>query len=142
MIILDTNVLSELMKARPDTNVSTWVAGKPAVSLFTTTITEAEILYGLALLPAGQRRTGLEQAARALFAEDLGTRIIPFDSTAASEFAALASYRRQLGRPISMADGQIAAIARSRGASLATRDTGDFENCGIDIVDPWNAAVH
>lgn len=142
MIILDTNVLSELMKAKPDTNVSTWVATKPAVSLFTTTITEAEILYGLALLPEGQRRTGLKEAARALFAEDFGSRVIPFDSAAAAAFAALASHWREIGRPISMADGQIAAVTRSRGASLATRDTGGFKDCGIDVVNPWNAPAH
>jgi len=106
--------------------------------MFTTTITEAELLYGAALLPDERRRRVLE----AVLAELLGTRfagrILPFDSAAAREFADIAASRRQAGRPIGEADGRIAAIARSRGASLATRNVADFTDCGVILIDPWH----
>lgn len=139
MIVLDTNVLSELMRPAPAAPVLRWMAAQPAVRLFTTTITEAEILYGLALLDDGKRRIGLEGAARAMFAEELAGHVLPFDSAAALEFAAIAATRRRAGRPISQADAQIAAIARVRGAGLATRNTVDFDGCGLTLVNPWTA---
>ncbi len=140
MIILDTNVLSELMGPKPSAQVATWVAKQPATELFTTSITEAEIFYGIELLTKGKRREGLLAAAEGMFAEDLAGRIFGFESDAARVFSKIAAHRRALGRPISHADGQIAAIARVRGAKLATRNVADFEDCGLDIVDPWNGS--
>lgn len=137
MIVLDTNVLSELMKPRPEPRVVGWVGGHPTGSLFTTTLTRAEILYGIALLDAGRRRDRLGEAARAIFAVDFRGRVLPFDEDASELYAEIASDRRKAGRPISAFDAQIAAIARSRGALLATRNAGDFEGCGVELEDPW-----
>jgi len=140
MIILDTNVLSELMRPKPSVRIVTWVAKQPATELFTTSITEAEIFYGIQLLTKGKRREGLLAAAEAMFAEDLAGRIFGFESDAARVFSTIAAHRRALGRPISHADAQIAAISQVRGAKLATRNVADFEDCGLDIVDPWNGS--
>jgi toxin FitB len=140
MIILDTNVLSELMRPKPSSRVAAWVAKQPATELFTTSITEAEIFYGIELLTKGKRREGLLAAAEAMFAEDLASRIFPFESDAARVFSKIAAHRQALGRPISHADAQIAAIAQARGAKLATRNVADFEDCGLDVVDPWNGS--
>ena len=137
MIILDTNVLSELMRPNPSPAVAAWVARQPTTELFTTSITEAEIFYGIELLTKGKRRERLRAAAEAMFAEDLAGRIFSFESDAARVFSRIAVHRRALGKPISHADAQIAAIAQARGAKLATRNTGDFKDCGLDIVDPW-----
>ncbi len=140
MILLDTNALSEVLKPSPAAQVLDWLAAQPASQLFTTAITQAEILYGLELLPKGKRRGALPAAVRAIFEEDLSGRILPFDHAAAVVFARIAADRRSLGRPIAQLDAQIAAIARSRSAILATRNTADFEHCGITVVDPWKAA--
>jgi predicted nucleic acid-binding protein len=137
MIVLDTNVISELMRATPSDTVSHWVAGHPVADLFTTAVTQAEILFGLAILPAGRRRADLEDAARRVFEEDFDQRILPFDEAAARQFAAVAAARRKLGRSISISDTQIAAIASAHGASVATRNVVDFEDCGLTIIDPW-----
>ena len=138
MIILDTNVLSELMKPKPFTQVVAWVAKQSAAELFTTTITEAEIFYGIELLARGKRREALLAAAEAMFAEDLAGRILGFESEAARVFSKVAAHRRALGRPISHADAQIVAITQVRRAELATRNKQDFEDCGVSVVDPWN----
>ena len=138
MTILDTNVLSELMRPKPSTRVVAWVAKQPATELFTTSITEAEIFYGIELLTKGKRREELLVAAEAMFAEDLAGRVFGFESDAARIFSKIAAERRALGRPISHADAQIAAIARTRSAKLATRNVEDFEECGLDVIDPWN----
>ena len=138
MTILDTNVLSELMRPNPSPRVVAWVAMQRATELFTTSITEAEIFYGIELLAKGKRREGLLVAAEAMFAEDLAGRVFGFESDAARIFSKIAAERRALGRPISHADAQIAAIARMRSAKLATRNVEDFEDCGVDVVDPWN----
>jgi predicted nucleic acid-binding protein len=140
MTILDTNVLSELMRPDSSPQVVAWVAKQPATELFTTSITEAEIFYGIELLTKGKRREGLLVAAEAMFAEDLAGRVFGFESDAARMFSKIAAARRALGRPISHADAQIAAIARMRSAKLATRNVEDFEDCGVDVVDPWNGA--
>ncbi len=140
MIILDTNVLSELMRPKPSSRVVTWVAKQPAAEIFTTSITEAEIFYGIELLTKGKRREGLLAAAEAVFAEDLAGRIFGFESDAARVFSKIAAHRRALGRPISQADAQIAAIAQVRGAKLATRNVADFDDCGLDVLDPWNGS--
>ncbi len=138
MIILDTNVLSELMRPQPVAKVVTWMAQQSVTELFTTTITEAEIFYGIELLARGKRREALLSAAEAMFTEDLAGRVLDFESAAARVFSKIAAERRMLGRPISYADAQIAAIARVRRAKLATRNKPDFADCGIDVVDPWN----
>lgn len=138
MIILDTNVLSELMRPEPSPRVVAWVAKQPATELFTTSITEAEVFYGIELLTKGKRREGLLAAAEAMFAEDLAGRIFGFESDAARVFSKIAAHRRALGRPVSHADAQIAAIVQVRGAKLATRNVADFADCGLDVVDPWN----
>jgi len=140
MIILDTNVLSELMRPKPTPEVVAWIGKQPATELFTTSITEAEIFYGLELLTKGKRRDGLLTAAEAMFAEDLAGRIFGFESGAARAFSKIGAHRRALGRPISHADAQIAAIAQARGAKLATRSVADFADCGLDVVDPWNGS--
>ena len=137
MILLDTNVLSELMRPSPAAEVLRWMTTHPASQLFTTTITQAEILYGLEVMPKGNRRAALQLAIEAMFEEDFADRILPFDSDAARVFPKIAGARRALGRPIAQWDAQIAAIARSRGAALATRNSNDFEHCGIRVVNPW-----
>lgn len=137
MIVLDTNVLSELMRSRPEPMVASWLGAQPTMSLFITAVTEAEILYGLALLPQGRRRDDLLAAARSLFDEEFAGRILPFDSDAAAAYSVIAADRRPAGRPISQFDAQIAAIVRSRGGTLATRNTADFIDCGIELIDPW-----
>ena len=106
-------------------------------SLFTTTLCQAEIYYGLALLPEGKRREALQAAARAKFEEDFAGRILPFDMDAALAYSMVAAGRRSSGQPISQFDAQIAAVARSRGGQLATRNARDFANCGIAVIDPW-----
>ena len=138
MIILDTNVVSELMKAAPAERVLGWIATQPASALYTTSITEAEILHGLALLPTGKRRNALESAAEAMLSEDFAGRILPFGSDAARAYARIAADRRRAGRPISHFDAQIAAIARSAGAAIATRNVTDYDRCGVKILNPWD----
>jgi len=140
MIILDTNVVSELMRPRPSSRVAAWVAKQPATEIFTTSITEAEIFYGIELLAKGKRREGLLAAAEAMFAEDFAGRILAFESDAARVFSRIAAHRRALGRPISHADAQIAAIAQIRAAKLATRNIVDFVDCRVDVIDPWNGS--
>ena len=139
MILLDTNVLSELMCPAPAAAVENWMSAQPAAGMFISAITEAELRYGLALLPEGQRHRRLLAQAEAMLAEDFAGRILPFDSAAAAAYAPIAAARRLSGRPISQADAQIAAIAASRGAVLATRNVTDFEGCGIAVLDPWAA---
>ncbi|AYG70023.1 MULTISPECIES: type II toxin-antitoxin system VapC family toxin [unclassified Rhizobium] len=137
MIILDTNILSELLAPSPDAAVMAWVAEQPPLSMFTTTITEAEILCGLRLLPEGRRRRELETAILPIFTDDFYGRVLPFDRDAADFYATIATHRRRSGRPISQFDAQIAAIALSRGASVATRNIPDFEAIGLHLVNPW-----
>ena len=139
MILLDTNVLSELMAPKPSPAVLAWMSKQRfADVLYIAAITAGEILYGIELLPAGKRRDGLLREAEAMFREDFGTRILPFDDAAARSFAKIAAARRMRGRPISNPDAQIAATARVHGAALATRNTADFEGCGVALIDPWH----
>ncbi len=138
MIVCDTNVLSELMKPSPNPDVEHWVARQPPASMFVTTITQAEILYGIALLPFGVRRDSLKEAALAMFDTDFSGRVLPFDSSAARAYAVISAARKQAGRPISQFDAQIAGIASSRSAAIATRNTQDFEQCGSPIINPWH----
>ena len=137
ILVLDTNVVSEFMKARPDPQVLTWIDSQLTSSLFVTTITEAEVRTGIAYLPEGRRQRGLTAAADRAFNVLFADRILPFDSAAARTYATIASGRRAAGDPISQSDCQIAAIARSVGASVATRDASGFRGCGIDVISPW-----
>ena len=137
MIILDTNVLSELLRPQPAKQVERWLAAQDGTKIYFTTTGEAELRHGVALLPAGKRRNALTRAIDGLLDEDLRDRILPFDRAAARAYATLAAARRATGRPISQFDCQIAAIAHAREATVATRNTGDYEGCGIELIDPW-----
>lgn len=139
MIVLDTNVLSELMRRIPNPAVVAWVASQPSATLYTTSISQAEILYGVAMLPKGRRRDNLVVAATAMFAEDLAGRVLPFNSSAAAPYATIVAARRQSGSPIGAFDALIAAIALAAGAGIATRDVNGFNDCGLALlVDPWS----
>jgi len=137
MLILDTNVISEIMQALPSPRVVEWWSQQQSGELFTSTVTMAEILYGIELLPRGKRRGRLLAEAEAMFTQDFAGRILPFDEDAARTFAEIAAGRRAQGRPIAEFDAQIAAIARFRRAILATRNTADFEGCGVRLANPW-----
>lgn len=137
MVILDTNVVSEFMRERPEPAVVTWLNARPTRDLFVTAVTEAEVRTGIAYLPAGRRRRQLIHAADRAFEELFADRVLPFERKAARAYAGIAAERRTAGRPISQADCQIAAIALCLGASLATRNTRDFDGTGIAVVDPW-----
>lgn len=139
MIVLDTNVLSEAMRPTPAPFVQAWLAAQPPAQLYVTAIAEAELLFGAALLPPGRRRQGIEQAIQRMFAEDFAGRILAFDQAAAPHYAAIAAVRRKSGRPIASLDAQIAAIARAAGFAVATRNIADFAECGVALLDPWNA---
>ena len=138
--LLDTNVVSELLRPSPDPAVERWVAKRPAAELYFSAVGEAELRYGVAILPAGRRRDALALAIEAILREDFGGRIPPFDSDAAREYAEIASARRAAGRTVAPVDCQIAAIARSRGMAVATRNVRDFGDIGVEVVDPWTAA--
>ena len=138
MIVLDTDVLSELLRPEPDANVLAWLAGHRRAELYTTTISEGEIASGLALLPKGRRRDALTQAVARLLGEGLGGRVLPFDRAAAAAYGEITAKRRTTDGPVETASGQIAAVARARGARLvATRDTASFANSGLKCSDPW-----
>ena len=138
MLILDTNVLSEVMRPAPDGRVLNWLDEQSADSLWVTSITMAEIMYGIGRLPQGKRQAQLNEMALVMFAEDFAGRIAVFDEAAALHYAELACSRAQLGRPISMADAQIAAICRANSATLVTRNTKDFELLNLALIDPWS----
>lgn len=139
MIILDTNVLSALMRAVPEPEVVAWLDRQPAESVWITSITLFEARLGLALLPSGRRRRSLEAAFAQLLKEDLENRVLDFDTAAANEAASLAAARQKAGRPVDMRDTQIAGIALARHATLATRNLRHFGDLPIPIVDPWAA---
>ncbi len=140
MVMIDTNIVSELMRAEPSAEVLSWMDEQTPRELFVTAVTEAEVRTGIALLPEGRRRRGLAEACERAFGSLFAGRVLPFDSDAARTYAGIAAARRVLGRPVSQADCQIAAIARSRGMAVATRNVRDFEDMGIDIFNPWDAA--
>ncbi|TVQ49970.1 MAG: type II toxin-antitoxin system VapC family toxin [Gammaproteobacteria bacterium] len=137
MVILDTNVVSELLRAAPARQVEAWLAAQAGADVYLTAITEAELRYGAALVPSGRRQRGLLHAIDSMLREDFFGRILVFDSVAAEHYAEIAVARRAAGRPISQFDCQIAAIARAQGAVLATRNVADFADCGVELVDPW-----
>lgn len=138
MIVLDTNVLSEILRPAPEPRVVEWLSEQPRASVFTTTITRGEVLYGIRVLPAGKRRDGLWNAALQIFDVDLDGQVLGFDSAAADDYAEISATRRAAGRPIAQFDAQIAAITLSRGAQLATRNVRDFEGCGFEVINPWD----
>ena len=139
MIILDTNVLSALMRTVPEAPVVAWLDSQPAESVWITSITLFEAYLGLALLPSGRRRQTLEAAFARLLKEDLENRVLDFDSAAATEAASLAAARQKNGRQVDMRDTQIAGIALARRATLATRNVRHFTDLKILLVDPWTA---
>jgi predicted nucleic acid-binding protein len=139
MIILDTNVLSALMRTSPDPPVVAWLDRQPAESVWITTITVFETRFGLALLPGGKRRRALESAFTRLLTDDLEERVLDFDVPAAAGAASLAGSRQKAGRPVDFRDALIAGIAQARRAMLATRNVRHFQDFGIQLVDPWRA---
>ncbi|MEU4240701.1 type II toxin-antitoxin system VapC family toxin [Actinoplanes sp. NPDC026619] len=136
MIVLDTNVVSELMRAAPAPAVIAWLQQTSSTGLYTTSVTVAEIRYGIARLPDARRKHDLSQAANEIFAA-FPRQVLPFDLAAATAYADVVAAREADGNPISGFDGQIAAICRSRAATLATRNTKDFIDTGITLIDPW-----
>ena len=140
MILMDTNVVSELMRKAPDPAVETWAAGCSVEELFFSAVGEAELRYGAAIMPAGRRRDTLASDIETMLRAAFENRILAFDSAAARAYAEIASTRRAAGRSVPQADCQIAAIARSRGMTVATRNVRDFAGLGIDVIDPWTCA--
>jgi len=139
MIVVDTNVVSELLRPNPEPRVEAWLAARDGLDIYLTAISEAELRYGVAIMENGKRRDGLAEAIDRILRDDMAGRVLAFDSAAAEAYATIAASRRVAGRPIAQADCQIAAIARARGATVATRNTADFEGCGIDLINPWTA---
>ena len=139
MIVVDTNVTSELMRPAPSPAVVGWVRERNAGELFTTAITLAEIGYGIERLPPSRRKASLKAAADELFAA-FSSQVLPFDALAASEYPSIVRRCEQAGAPIDGFDAQIASICRTHGASLATRNVKDFQHTGIDVIDPWSTA--
>ena len=140
MIILDTNVLSELTRPEPSPVVMSRLRAVPSGSIYTTCVCRAETLFGLKLLPDGRRRDDLMGRTEFLFADLLKDRILPFDDAAATYYPEIVLVRRKAGRPISMVDAMIAAIAIAQGFAVATRNVRDFEETGASIVNPFDAA--
>ena len=137
MIVLDTNVISEVLRPTPEPKVLEWLEKVPLISVFTTVITHAEILRGIHSMSHGQRRQKLYVTALAIFGEDFLGRVLNFDSDVADVYAEIGAARRAVGRPISEFDAAIAAITRFHGARLATRNAKDFDHCGIEVINPW-----
>lgn len=139
MIILDTNVISELTRPNPNSDVIEWYSHLSPTDSRITAITEAELRYGIALLPPGRRRQLVLSRVETTLQRFRAGYILPFDSHAARSYADIAAVRRAAGKPIDIADGQIAAIVHSVGGELATRNIRDFEGCGINVINPWSA---
>ena len=140
MIVLDTNVVSELMRPEPAPGVASWVRGRDRRELCTTVVTVAEVRYGIARLPDGRRKQVLLAAADEIFSA-FADQVLSVDVEAADHYAIIASSRERAGKPIAGFDALIAAVCRSNGAALATRNTSDFDGTGIDVIDPWRLAT-
>ena len=140
MIILDTNILSELMRSSPERKVVDWIVRHGAEGLRTTAVCQAEILAGIAVLPSGRRRRDLEQGASEIFSNVLRDKVLPFDSNAASHFGIVVARRRTAGLQSKPPDAMIAAVALAHGAVVATRNIADFTHCGVTLHDPWSEA--
>ena len=142
VIVLDTNVLSELVRTAPSPVVVAWARVQPQETIFATVICEAELLAGIAMISDGRRRADLARAVAAMLTTVLGSRVLPFDRAAAHSYAELAAVRRRTGRPVGMADLQIAAIARARNVeAIATRNTPHFDGCGVPLINSWQGGV-
>ena len=139
MILLDTNVVSALMRRDPDPLVVAWLDGLPAESVWTTSITVFEVRFGLERLPAGRRRRLLEEAFTKALEEDFESRVLPFDQTAAQAAGRIAAERQRAGRTVEIRDVQIAGIAAARKATIATGNLRHFEGLGVPLVNPWSA---
>jgi len=139
MIVLDTNVISELMRSQPDRAVVAWVSAQPRETLYTTGVNEAEVFYGIRAMPEGRRRTAFEIVAETLFAREFAGRVLPFDGAAARRYADIVVLRRQAGKPIEAFDALIAAVAWVASAAVATRDVDGFADCGLMIINPWES---
>jgi predicted nucleic acid-binding protein len=137
VILLDTNIVSEVMKAAPAQTVTEWLNARSTRDLFICTVTIGAIEYGLRILPEGKRRTGLKNRFERFVSGAFGQRVLGYDETAARRYGEIMGLRREMGRPMSMADGQIAAIALAAGFALATRNTRDFAHCGLELLDPF-----
>ncbi|UOK72291.1 type II toxin-antitoxin system VapC family toxin [Ancylobacter polymorphus] len=137
MILLDTNVISEAMKPTPDDTVRAWLDEQAAETLYLSSVTIAELLYGIGALPAGKRQDRLTEALDGLM-ELFADRVLPFDIAAARRYADLAVKARAAGKGFPTPDGYIAAIAASRGFTVATRDTSAFDAAGVAVINPWN----
>jgi toxin FitB len=138
MIIVDTNVVAEVMKASPAKPVVSWLNGQDTSALFLTTINVAEIRYGLRIMPPGKRRLRLEQGFERVLTEAFTGRILAFDEEAARLYGEVMGRRKEIGRPLAVLDGQIAAIARVNGFAVATRNVRDFLDCGVEILNPFD----
>lgn len=137
MVILDTNVVAEMMKPWPSPAVASWLNSQESPTLFLTTITVGEIGYGLRVMPQDQRRLQLEQGFERVLAEAFAGRVLAFDEEAARHYGEVMGRRKEIGRPLSVLDGQIASIARARGWAVATRNVRDFVECGVEIINPF-----
>ena len=137
MIILDTNVLSALMRQAADNNVVAWLDKQPRTSIWTTSVTILEIQFGLQILPAGKRRSRLIEAFETVLLEELGQRVAPFDTTAAQHASELMAARHKKGRPVELRDTMIAGIVLACHATLATRNTPHFEDLSVPVINPW-----
>jgi hypothetical protein len=140
MIVLDTNVISELARQVPDAGVLSWLDSLEISDVATTAISAAELRYGVARLPEGHRKRELAGVIRSILTEDFNGRVLPFDERSSVQYATIVVGRERIGRPIGAADAQIAAICRDSGSILATRNTADFEETGVELVNPWNLA--
>ena len=137
MILIDTNIVSETMRPRPDQGVMEWLNESETSTLYVSTITIAEIEYGIEILPSGERRLDLERRFRHFIDEGFAQRVLHFDPDAAHTYARIMSHRRAIGRPMASLDGQIASIAHSAGCALATRNVTDFTDCGLEVLNPF-----
>jgi predicted nucleic acid-binding protein len=138
MILLDTNVISEYLRERPDAVVSAWLDSHPEEDLWTTSVVLAELLSGVEMMPSGRKQKALREAVEDMIVEDFRGQILTFNLPAARQYAQILAARRKIGRPIRELDAQIAAIARVHGATLATRDVNDFIGCNLAVVNPWD----
>jgi predicted nucleic acid-binding protein len=139
MIVVDTNVISEVMRAQPAPSVLTWLNAQDSNQLFITTVTLAEIGYGLRMLPEGQRRWQLHSRFEQFIARAFEERVLDFTAAAARAYAEIMGHRKEVGRPMSLPDGQIAGIVHAHGFALATRNTKDFDDCGFDLINPFES---
>jgi predicted nucleic acid-binding protein len=137
LIILDTNIVSEFMTSKPSKNVFTWLNNQVPALLYVSTITIAEVGYGLRTMSAGQRQKLLNKQFEQFVALAFGPRLLSFDEKAAKQYGEIMGHRKEMGRPMSVFDGQIAAIAQTTGFSLATQNIKDFEDCTIDLINPF-----